>query len=92
MLFTALLKAHPGTLRERAARRVGWDYPKGIKPVAEYWLQGNDTSAIVVFEVDHPGLITPLRAEWDDLYEIEIFPAMTADEGIALMKQHMQTA
>lgn len=89
MLFVVVLKAHPGTLRERAARRVQWEYPEGVTSVAEYWLETDDPSVMAVIEVDHPSLFTALRMDWDDLFDIEIFPAITAREGIEAIKQMM---
>ncbi len=89
MLFVAVLKARPGTLAERAARRVQWEYPEGVKPVAEYWLQTDDPTVISVYETDHVGHMTALRMDWDDLMDIQIFPAMAAEEGIEMLKQMM---
>jgi hypothetical protein len=87
VLFVVVLKAHAGTLNERAARRMQWDYPEGVKPVAEYWLQTDDPSVISVVELDNVGLLTALRMAWDDLFEIQAFPAVTADEGLEMLRQ-----
>jgi hypothetical protein len=89
MLFVTILKGRPGTLAARAARRVEWEYPEGVKPVAEYWLQTDDPTVVAVLEADHVGHIMALRMDWDDLMEMETFPAITADEGIELLKQMM---
>ncbi len=67
MLFVIVLKAHPGTLNERATRRMQWEYPEGIKSVAEYWLHTDDPSVIAVVEAEDVGLLTALRMAWDDL-------------------------
>ena len=87
MLFVALLKEHSGTIRERVDRRVKWAYPEGVQVVAEYWLQTNDPGAILVWKADHISQFWGLRAEWDDLADIAIFPAVTAKEGLELLKQ-----
>lgn len=87
MLFVVVLKAHPGTLNERAVRRMQWDYPEGIKPVAEFWLQTDDPSVISVVELDNVGLLTVLRMAWDDLFEIQAYPAVTAQEGLEMLRQ-----
>jgi hypothetical protein len=42
MLFVAFLEATDGTPAERIARRAEWQYPEGIKLIAEYWLQNDD--------------------------------------------------
>ncbi len=49
--------------------------------MAEYWLQTNDPSVISVVQLDNVGLLTALRMAWDDLFEIQAFPAVTADAG-----------
>ena len=64
-----------------------WDYPEGVKPVAEYWLQTDDPSVISVVELGNVGLLTALRMAWDDLFEIQAFPAVTADEGLEMLRQ-----
>ncbi len=81
MLFVTVLKAHPGTLAEMAARRLQWKYPEGVKPVAEYWLQTD--------EADHVHHIMALRMDWDDLFDMQTFPTVTAEEGIETLKQTM---
>lgn len=87
MLFAVLLRAHPGTLRERAMRRMSWEYPEGIKPVAEYWLHGDDPTVVSMIETDEVGLLTAMRMDWDDLFDISICPALTAEEGLAMLRQ-----
>ena len=55
--------------------------------VAEYWLQTNDPGAILVWKADHISQFWGLRAEWDDLADTAIFPAVTAKESLELLKQ-----
>ena len=87
MLFVALLKVRAGTLQERTARRLEWKAPEGSKILAEYWLQTPDPNAIVVSEADHIGQIWAMTRGWDDVFDISIFPAVTAEEGMELLKQ-----
>lgn len=87
MLFVIVLKAHPGTLEERAQRRMRWQYPDGVTPVAEYWLETDDPSVISIVELDDVGLITLMRMDWDDLMDIEVFPAVTSEQGLEMLKQ-----
>ena len=42
---------------------------------------------ISVVELDYGGLLTALRMAWDDLFEIQAFPAVTADEGLEMLRQ-----
>ena len=87
MLFVGLCKQIPGTEQESTARRLQWDWPKeGPKIVAEYWLQTADPAVIVVFEADHAGPIMLTTTAWSDVFEISIYPAITADEGLEMVK------
>ncbi len=90
MLFVALLKATAGTTNERTARRAQWQYPEGIQPVAEYWLQTADPTVVSIFEADSVAPIMATLAEWGDVFDISVFPAVTAEEGLQLAQQMMQ--
>ena len=87
MLFVALLKAKGGTIESRTAHRASWQYPEGVKPVAEYWLQTNHPDVISVFEADDIAQIMAISSEWGDEFEITVVPAITGEEGLALVQQ-----
>jgi hypothetical protein len=87
MLFVALLKEHSGTVRERVDRRVKWAYPEGMQVVAEYWLQTPDPGVILVCKADHISQFWALSAAWGDVFDIAVFPAITAEDGLELLKQ-----
>lgn len=89
MLFVVLLKVRTGTVKERMARRVQWQYPEGVRPVAEYWLQTTDPACITIMEADSIAPIMAATAEWDDVFEITVIPAITAEEGLRLAKKMM---
>lgn len=90
MLFAVLLKVRAGTVKERMARRVQWEYPKGVRLVAEYWLQTTDPAGISIIEADNIAPIMAAVAAWDDVFDITIVPAVTAEEGLQLAKQMME--
>ena len=90
MLFVALLKVTGGTPKENIARRAQWQYPEGIQPVAEYWLQTGDPVVIAIFEADSVAPIMAITTEWGDVFDITVVPAITAEEGLQLAKQMMQ--
>lgn len=88
MLFVALGKAKSGTVQERSTRRIGWTPPEGAaEPVAEYWLESMDPAVVGVFKADHIAQIWATLAGWDDVLDFNVFPAVTADEGVELLKQ-----
>ncbi len=90
MLFVALFKAKASTPKERIARRVEWQIPEGIEPVAEYWLQTADPTVIAIFEADSVAPIMATLAEWGDVFDITVVPAVTSEEGLELAQQMMQ--
>ena len=88
MLFVALLKARPATQQARTARRLEWQLPEGAaEPVGEYWLQTHDPAGVVVFEADHISQMWTAFAGWDDFFDISIYPAIAAEEGLEILKQ-----
>ena len=89
MLFVAVLKSTGGTPEERIARRVQWNYPEGVKVVAEYWLQTSDPNVVAVYEADSVAPIMAITAEWGDVFDITVVPAVTAEEGLEFAKQMM---
>ena len=91
MLFVTLCKASKGgTSKERIARRLEWKYPEGAKLVAEYWLQGCQPSVIVVTEADSVAPVMAALMAWEDVFEMTVAPAISAEEGLKLAKQMMQ--
>jgi hypothetical protein len=89
MLFVALLKSKAGTMKERIERRARWQYPEGMKPIAEYWLQTADPDVVAIFEADSVAPIMATLGEWGDVFEICVYPAITAEDGLELAKQMM---
>jgi len=74
---------------ERVARRVQYQHPEGVRTIAEYWLQTDDPHVVAIFEADSIAPIMAMTAEWGDMFDITVVPAITAEEGIELAKQMM---
>lgn len=89
MLFVALLKPIAGDPKETIARRAKWQYPEGLRLVAEYWLQTSDPAVVAIYEADSVAPILAARVEWADVTESSVFPAVTAEEGLELAQQMM---
>lgn len=88
MLFVTLARAKPGsTVRERMARRLDWSFPEGARIVAEYWLQTEDPTVVMAVEADSMAPIMAAIAQWDDVLDIQVFPAVTAEEGMQLARR-----
>ena len=91
MLFVALGKGRAGTVQERTARRLEWQYPEGAHVVAEYWLQTQDPNVITVFEADSIAPIMAATSPWDDVFDFTIVPAVSAEEGMEIARRLMAT-
>ena len=90
MLFVALLKVKSGTEKERASRRLQWDTPEGATIKAEYWLHACNPQCIVILESNGFAEMMLFTSAWDDVFDIDIHPAITAEEGMKEIKQMME--
>jgi len=76
-------------MAESMKRRTEWKEPQGLKPIAEYWLQTNSPRVIAIFEADNIAPIMEANGAWNDLFDINVVPAVTAEEGLKLASQMM---
>jgi hypothetical protein len=67
-----------------------WQPPEGIRPVAEYWLQTNNPKVIFIAEADSIAPIMAMSAAWDDVFDVTVVPAITAEEGLKLASKMIQ--
>jgi hypothetical protein len=95
MLFVALLGNRAGgTFQEGVSRRLQWEYPEGVKVLGEYWLETEDPRVIAVMEAESMEAFGQIRMDWGDMFGIEVFPAVTGEQGMEMARQAMsgQTA
>lgn len=88
MDYVALLKVRPtvvGADRDAAiARRAGWSYPPGVTPIAEYWTSVADLQVVSIFSADDYPPIMELLYEWNDVFDITVYPAVSAERGLTV--------
>ena len=72
--------------KELIERRLGWDYPEGMRVVGEYWLEGSVASAIAIVEADTYAQLLELTSAWDDIVDFQIAPAISAADGMILAR------
>ena len=89
MLFLGMMKARAGGSQDLVARRMQWNYPEGIRVVAEYVLMTNDPYIVAVIEADDLMPVMMGMSEWDDLFDITYYPAINAEDVMEKVKQAM---
>lgn len=88
MDYVALLKFRSSvSIAERDGalmRRASWQYPKGIRVIAEYWPLSSAVTVVSIFTADSFEQVMELELEWSDVFDIDIHPAVGADEGLRI--------
>jgi hypothetical protein len=86
--YVALLKFRssvPIAERDGALmRRASWQYPKGIRVIAEYWPVSSAVTVVSIFAADSFEQVLELELEWGDVFDIDVHPAVAADEGLRI--------
>jgi hypothetical protein len=70
-------------------RRAGWQFPEGLRVIAEYWPMASDTAVVTIFSADHPDVIFELVLEWSDVFDINVYPALSAEDGLRIGAEAM---
>jgi hypothetical protein len=92
MLFVVLLTTRVGnTFQEGVARRLQWDYPEGMEVLSEYWLETENPRVIAIVEAQSMEAFGQIRMDWGDMFEIEVFPAVTGEQGMEMARQAMSS-
>jgi hypothetical protein len=65
-------------------RRAGWQYPAGIRPIAEYWPTSSSVNVVSIFSADSFAPVLEVQLEWSDVFDIDVHPAVSADEGLRI--------
>jgi hypothetical protein len=74
-----------GAERDAAlGRRAAWNYPAGITPIAEYWPTAASVQVISIFSADSFAAVMELTLQWNDVFDIDVHPAVSAAEGLGL--------
>ena len=65
-------------------RRAAWKYPEGTRLIAEYWPTASAVTVVTIFSADSFETLMELELEWGDVFDIDIYPAVSADEGLRI--------
>lgn len=75
---------------ERNTRRVEWQYPEGVNVIGEYWLEHGDPRLVTVVETDDVQALFAATSEWEDHFNFTIVPAVTAEQGVEMIRARME--
>lgn len=93
MLFISFMKAKPNSgVMERTKRRLDWTYPEGIHVIGEYWLATRDPEVVLVSEAEDALTVIDAINKWDDMFDVTVIPAITADVGMARAREELLVA
>ncbi|MCU1345746.1 MAG: hypothetical protein JWL70_2012 [Acidimicrobiia bacterium] len=88
MDYVALLSFRPSvSAADRDAalmRRAAWQYPGSIRPIAEYWPSAAGVQVVSIFSTDVYADVMELVFQWNDVFDIDVHPAVSADEGLKI--------
>lgn len=65
-------------------RRAAWQYPENVDVIAEYWPMTDAVQVVIIFSTDDPAGLMELEFEWNDVFDIAISPAVSAEAGLAI--------
>ena len=89
-MFVALLKTRgTATFQEGVARRLQWDYRQGVRVLGEYWLETESPRVVSIMEADGMDAFGQIRMHWNEMFEIEVFPAVTGEQGMEMARRAM---
>ena len=57
--------------------------------LAEYWLETDSPRVVAVMEAESMAPFGAIRMHSGDLFGIEVFPAMTGEQGMEMLRQAM---
>ena len=91
MLFVVLGRAKDSSDPvDRNTRRVTWQYPEGVTVIGEYWLEHGNPRLVSIVDTDDVRTIFAATTEWEDHFDFTVVPAVTAEEGIEMVRARME--
>ena len=87
MLYIAFLTWKPDLTREQRqaalVKHGRYRLPAGCEPVAEYWPSG-PIAVVAVFEAEDAAATAQLGRDWQDAFNVTVFPVVSAGEELRM--------
>jgi hypothetical protein len=88
MDYVMLLRWKQGLTRDQRdgalMNRAGWNYPSGVKLIAEYWPAAEDPAVVSIFQTDDFAALMEVEFTWGDTFDITVIPAISAEDGLKI--------
>lgn len=88
MDYVMLLRWKQGLTRDQRdgalMNRAGWKYPSGVDVLAEYWPAAEDPAVVSIFRTDDFSTLMEIEFTWGDLFDVTVFPAVSAEDGLKM--------
>ena len=75
-------------LSEAVGRRADYEFPEGLEIVAEFWTSMSSPAVILIFETDNAASLMINAATWIDVFDVQVFPVNTWQEGLEGLTKH----
>lgn len=76
-------------LAEMMGRRAEFQFPTGMRLIAEYWSPKKSPAVISIFEADDAAALMVNSVCWIDALDVDIFPVSTWEEGLEKLSKHL---
>jgi len=88
MDYVMLLRWKQGLTRDQRdgalMHRAGWNYPSGVKLIAEYWPAAEDPAVVSIFQAGDYAALMEVAFTWGDTFDITVIPAISAEDGLKI--------
>lgn len=72
---------------ELVGRRATYEFPPGMKLVAEYWSPKQRPTVVAIYEADDVIPLMLNTTNWSDGFEIDVFPVIEWTEGLEKLQK-----
>ena len=87
VVYSLKASSDPGKIFELVARRATYEFPPGMKLVAEYWTPKQVPTVVAIYEADDMMPLMLNTTTWSDGFEIDVFPVVEWEEGLEKLQK-----
>jgi hypothetical protein len=76
-------------MAEAMGRRADYQFPTGMRLIGEYWSASSNPSVVAIYEADDPAALTVNSIAWLDMFDVQVFPVTTYEEGLEKLTRRL---